>query len=124
MTENSNTPLATEERKYSLVGGGIVIWVGVMLMLWNQGLLGGIEFAGFLMMGIGVILVLGGVLAFKKPYGYEEGLGFMVGGGIMILIGAGLAYSIRGWWAFLIIGLGLLIICRGLFSRTQERERQ
>jgi hypothetical protein len=124
MTANSNTPLATEERQNSLVGGGIVIWVGVMLMLWNQGLLGGIDFAGFLMMGIGVILVLGRGLAFKKPDGYEEGLGFTVGGGIMILIGAGLAYNIRGWWAFLIIGLGLLIISRGLFSRTQERERQ
>ena len=120
MTENSNTPHATEERQNSLVGGGIVIWVGVMLMLWNQGLLGGIDFAGFLMMGIGVILVLGGVLAFKKPDGYEEGLGFTVGGGIMILIGAGLAYNIRGWWAFLIIGLGLLIISRGLSQRTQE----
>jgi hypothetical protein len=93
-----------------LVGGGIVIWVGVLLMLLNQGFLRGVDFGGFFMMGIGVILVLGGVLGYLKTGGYSLGFGFMVGGGIMILIGASLRNNFHDWWAFLLIGLGVIII--------------
>ena len=106
-----------EDQYGALIGGGVVIWLGVLLLLQNQGLLGGGDFGGLFLLGIGVILVLRGFIAYQQTGGYDEGFGYLVGGGILMLIGSGLAYNIRDWWAFLLIGLGLLIVGRGLTNR-------
>ena len=101
----------------ALIGGGVVIWLGALLLLQNQGLLGGGDFGGLFLLGIGIILVLRGVIAYQQTGGCDEGFGYLTGGGILMLIGAGLAYNIRDWWAFLLIGLGLIIVGRGLTNR-------
>ena len=106
-----------EDQYGALIGGGVVIWLGALFLLQNQGLLGGGDFGGLFLLGIGVILVLRGVIAYQQTGGYDEGFGYLAGGGILMLIGAGLAYNIRDWWAFLLIGLGLLIVGRGLTNR-------
>ena len=106
-----------EDQYGALIGGGVVIWLGALLLLQNQGLLGGGDFGGLFLLGIGVILVLRGFIAYQQTGGYDEGFGYLAGGGILMLIGAGLAYNIRDWWAFLLIGLGLLIVGRGLTNR-------
>jgi len=106
-----------EDQYGALIGGGVVIWLGALLLLQNQGLLGGGDFGGLFLLGIGVILVLRGVIAYQQTGGYDEGFGYLAGGGILMLIGAGIAYNIRDWWAFLLIGLGLIIVGRGLTDR-------
>jgi predicted nucleic acid-binding Zn ribbon protein len=106
-----------EELYGALIGGGVVIWLGTLLMLQNQGMLGGGDFGGFFLLGIGIILVLRGFIAYWQTEGYDKAFGFLAGGGIMMLIGAGIAYNIRDWWAFLLIGLGLIIVGRVLINR-------
>jgi len=106
-----------EDQYGALIGGGVVIWLGALLLLQNQGLLGGGDFGGLFLLGTGVILVLRGFIAYQQTGGYDESFGYLAGGGILMLIGAGLAYNIRDWWAFLLIGLGLLIVGRGLTNR-------
>jgi hypothetical protein len=86
-------------------------------MLQTQRVLRGGDFGGFFLMGIGVILLLRGFIAYQQKVGKDDGFGYLAGGGIMILIGAGIAFNIRDWWAFLIIGIGLLIVGRGLSDR-------
>ena len=108
-----------EEDEYgALIGGGILVWLGVLLLLQNQGLLRG-NFGGYFLMGIGVILGLRGLLASQAPGQGDTSTGFFIGGGVVLLIGAGITYNIQDWWAFLLIGFGLLIIYRG----TKERKR-
>jgi hypothetical protein len=106
-----------EENRYSLIGGGIVTWVGVMLVLLSKEILVGTYFAGVLLMGIGVILVVSGVLVYQKHGGSSKSLGLMVGGGMTLIVGVGLTFNLRDWWAYLIIGLGLVITSRGLSAR-------
>jgi hypothetical protein len=118
--ENKLDSENSEEYRYSLIGGGIVSWVGVMLVLLRQQLLVGTYFAGVLLMGIGVIIVLGGVHAYQKHGEYIEVLGLMFGGGITLFIGVGLSINLREWWAFLVIGLGLLIVSRGFSARSRR----
>ena len=106
-----------EDEKYgALIGGGIIIWLGTLLLLQNQGILRG-DFGGFFLMGIGVILALRGIVALQAEGQSDTSTGFLIGGGILLLIGAGITYNIRDWWAFLLIGLGLFIIYRGTMSR-------
>ena len=106
-----------EEDEYgAVIGGGVLIWLGVLLMLQNQGLLRG-DFGGFFLMGIGVILALRGLLAFQQPGRSDSGTGFLIGGGVLLLIGAGITYNIQDWWAFILIGIGLVVIYRGMADR-------
>jgi hypothetical protein len=108
-----------EDEYGAIIGGGILIWLGVLLMLQNQGLLRG-NFGGFFLMGIGVILALRGLLAFQQPGRADSGTGFLIGGGVLVLIGAGITYNIQDWWAFIIIGIGLVIIYRGIADRKRN----
>lgn len=106
-----------EEDEYgSLIGGGIMIWLGTLFLLQNQGILRG-NFGGYFLMGIGVILALRGVIGNK---GTGADTGYLTGGGVLVLIGAGITYNIRDWWAFLLIGLGLLVIYRGMSERGKN----
>ncbi len=107
-----------EEDEYgALIGGGILIWLGTLLLLQNQGILRG-NFGGFFLMGIGVILALRGLLPSQGRS--SDNTGFMIGGGVLVLIGAGITYNIQDWWAFLLIGLGLVVILRGMSERGRN----
>lgn len=109
-----------EEDEYgALIGGGILVWLGVLLLLQNQGILRG-DFGGYFLMGIGVIIGVRGLIAFQKPGQSDTGTGFLIGGGILLLIGAGITYNIQDWWAFLLIGIGLIVIYRGASERRRN----
>lgn len=107
-----------EDKNGAFMGGGIVIWLGILLMLQTRGILKGGAFGGLFLMGIGVILLLRGFVAYQQKDGRDVGFGFLAGGGITTLIGAGIVFNIRDWWAFLIIGIGLIIVSRGLSNRN------
>lgn len=108
-----------EDEYGALIGGGIMVWLGALLLLQNQGVLRG-NFGGYFLMGIGVILGLRGVLAYQTPGQTDTGYGFLIGGGVVLLIGAGITYNIQDWWAFILIGFGLLIIYRGVSERGRN----
>ncbi|MBD3173101.1 zinc-ribbon domain-containing protein [Candidatus Bathyarchaeota archaeon] len=70
-----------DDRYGHIIGGLIVIWLGVLLMLINQNLIRAADFGGFFLMGIGVILVFRGLLAFQETGSIDQGFGFFIGGG-------------------------------------------
>lgn len=109
-----------EDRYGSIIGGLIVTWLGTLLLLNNQDLIHGADFGGYFLMGIGVILVFRGLLALQESGSLDQSLGFFIGGGVLVLIGAGITYNIRDWWAFILIGLGLVIVLRGVTERGRN----
>ena len=64
-----------EDQYGALIGGGVVIWLGALLLLQNQGLLGGGDFGGLFLLGIGVILVLRGFIAYQQTGGTMKASG-------------------------------------------------
>jgi hypothetical protein len=117
--EEKNEKDNDEDEYGALIGGGVLVWLGTLLLLQNQGILRG-NFGGYFLMGIGVILGLRGLLAFQAAGQSETGYGFFIGGGVLLLIGAGITYNIQDWWAFILIGFGLLIIYRGVSERGKN----
>lgn len=109
-----------DDRYGHIIGGLIVIWLGVLLMLINQNLIRAGDFGGFFLMGIGVILVFRGLLAFQETGSIDQGFGFFIGGGILLLIGAGIAFNLRDWWAILLIGIGLVVVIRGINQQRRN----
>ncbi len=110
-----------EGDKYgSIIGGLIVTWLGTLLLLQNQNIIRGSDFGGFFLMGIGVILIFRGLLAMQETGSFDQGFGYMIGGGVLALIGAGITYNLREWWAVIFIGVGLVIVLRGLSERGKN----
>ena len=107
-----------QDDKYgAIVGGLIVIWLGVLLLLSNQNIIRSSDFGGYFLMGIGAILILRGLLATQDTGSFESGFGYMIGGGVLVLIGVGVTYNLEDWWAIMLIGLGLIIVLRGVTQR-------
>ena len=110
-----------EDDKYGpIIGGLIITWLGLLLFLQNQHMISGSDFGGYFLMGIGVILLFRGILAIQETGSFDQGFGYLIGGGIVVLIGAGITYNLREWWAFILIGLGLVIILRGVTERGRN----
>ena len=110
-----------EDDKYGpIIGGLIITWLGTLLLLQNQNIIRGSDFGGFFLMGIGVILIFRGLLAMQETGSFDQGFGYMIGGGVMALIGVGITYNLREWWAFILIGVGLVIVIRGFTERGKN----
>ena len=95
------------------INGFILAWLGLLLFLRNQQVVTGFDFGGYLIMGIGVILLFRGLISIQEAGPFDQRFGYLIGGGILTLIGAGagITYNIRrGWWAFILICLGLVIV--------------
>jgi hypothetical protein len=108
------------DRYGPIVGGLIVVWLGTLLLLSNQNIIRSGDFGGYFLMGIGVILMLRGLLAIQETGSLDQGYGYLIGGGVLAVIGIGIIYNLRDWWAIILIGLGLVIVFRGLTERGRN----
>ena len=109
-----------EDRYGAVIGGLVVTWLGVLLLLNNQNMIRGGDFGGYFLMGIGVILFLRGLLSLQETGSTNESFGYFIGGGVLVIIGGGITFNIQDWWAILLIGLGLLIVFRGFTERSRN----
>ena len=109
-----------EDRYGAVIGGLIVTWLGVLLLLNNQNMIRGGGFGGYFLMGVGVILIFRGLLALQETGSTDEPLGYFIGGGVLVVIGGGITFNIQDWWAILLIGLGLIIVLRGFTARNRN----
>ena len=113
-----------QDDKYGpLVGGLIVTWLGLLLFLQNKNIVTGFDFGGYFLMGLGVIILFRGVLVIRDTGSFDQGFWYLIGGGVAVLIGAGagISYNVsRGWWAFILMGLGLVIVLRGITERKRN----
>lgn len=109
-----------EDRYGAVMGGLIVTWLGVLMLLNNQNMIRGGNFGGYFLMGIGIILFIRGLLALQETGSTNEAFGYFIGGGVLVVIGGGITFNIKDWWAILLIGLGLLIVFRGFTERNRN----
>jgi hypothetical protein len=108
------------DEKAAIVGGLVVIWLGLSLLLQNAGLLGWGDFGGIFMLGLGLIIVFRGLWAYSESGVFEHGFGYVVGGGFVALIGAGITFDLEEWWPVFLIAFGLIIVVRALMARSEN----
>jgi hypothetical protein len=110
-----------KDDKYGpIIGGLVVTWLGALLLLSNQNIIRSSDFGGYFLMGIGVILVIRGILAYQESGSIEYSYGYLIGGGVVAMIGLGITYNLRDWWAIILIGFGLVIVLRGIMERNRN----
>lgn len=93
----------------AVVGGGILIWLGLLVYLESVSIISGSNTGGYFLMGIGVLIVLGGIVAHEssgRPF-----LGYLIGGLVCVVLGA---FALTGFTTYIgalfLVFLGLLVI--------------
>ncbi len=125
--KNRSDPLSTA------VWGAIIIWAGLVLLLDNMGLLsslglGGTELPGLLPLRLqawGLIFTGAGVIVFVEvairllvPAYRRHVYGSVILGFVFLGIGLGNLVNWGVIWALALIGIGLLVLLRGIGWRT------
>ena len=109
-----------DDRLGAIMGGAILIWLGISFVLRNYGYIGWGEVGGVFLLGIGVILILRGLLEYSRTGIFDTALGFLIGGGFVTLLGAGVAFDLDEWWPIFLVLIGFVIILRGVTEHDRN----
>ena len=104
----------------ALTGGLILLWLGVSFLIRDYGYITWVNWWQYFVLGVGAILILRGLMAYVRTSSWHAAMGYVIGGAIVALLGVGEIYSIRNWWAIIIVILGVYIILSGLTQRGKN----
>lgn len=91
-----------------IIGGGILVWLGVLVFLQSLYPTVSANFGGYFLVGIGVLIVLGGLVA--KTSSGRPLLGYLIGGLVLIVLGAFAFVGFSNYiGALFLIFLGVLV---------------
>jgi zinc ribbon protein len=103
----------------AVVGGGILIWLGLLVYFQAVHVISGNDTGGFFLMGIGVLIVIGGLVAHTSSG--RPLFGYLIGGLVAIVLGA---FALTGFTTYIgalfLVFLGLLVIVFAVSARRRS----
>jgi len=125
--------ISKNSRARSLIGGVfaglIVIWVGVSFYLKMSGLITWAEWGAWFTLGLAALFLLQGIAWLFVPGLRRSFIGMFIPAlilavvGIIPLLGGGW-HAWRGWWPFLIVAVGLIIIISTVSGIVSKRRKE
>lgn len=107
----------------SMVWAGILIWLGIVLLTDNLNILpAAIDAWSLFFFGAGGILLVEVIVRYLVPTYRRPLLGTLILAIVFLAIGASNLFEAWNWgvmWAIIIIGVGLLLLFRGLGQRPK-----
>jgi hypothetical protein len=98
--------------------GLTLILFGVLFLLDQTGAIYGDTWWQLLLIGLGSISIIDGIVRYFSP-GYHWGIfGKIVGGIVMVMVGALFLAGVSEWWPVILIGAGAAFIFRFVFVRA------
>lgn len=116
----ANPPERTRRgRPYpSLTGGLILILLGILFLLAEQGKIGWSNWWAYFLVGLGGIFLFEALIRVFSAEGRRAAGGRVVAGLILVVIGG--AYLIGGfeqWWPLILVAVGVGVLISGLLRR-------
>ena len=104
----------------AIFGGIFLILLGVLLFLASQGILAWDKWWQYFIVGIGTIMLIDGLVRYRKESIHRFRVGRIIGG--IILIGIGLAFLLGAvtWWPLILILVGIGVIIGGILRSRQR----
>ena len=103
-----------------VMGGLILLWLGVSFLLRQYDYVSTSNWWNLFMIGLGAIIILRGVIMYVEISNWRACSGFIIGGGIVALIGAGSYFGLRDWWAILLILVGGWVIINAMMNKSKN----
>ncbi|MFB0518954.1 MAG: hypothetical protein ACETWC_06700 [Acidobacteriota bacterium] len=97
----------------AIFSGLIVILLGVLFLLVTQDYLRWGDWWAYLLVGIGIIFVIEVIVRQTRAQYRCPIAGKLIGGLVLIAVGAGHIYGLRHWWPLVIIVVGFVIMFMG-----------
>jgi hypothetical protein len=118
--EKGETDEKHEAKDNPIIGGLVLLWLGVSLLLANSGYFYWIEWWAYFLLGLGAILILSAFLVYIQVDRWDPAIGYLFGGIVLLFIGVSNIYGVENWWAFIIIAVGLYVIFQTLRQRSRN----
>ncbi len=108
-------PSAAEEKsRYDpyprITGGLILILLGVLFLLATLDYLSWRDWWAYFLFGLGCILILEALVRSTSPAFREHMIGRLIGGVVLVVIGASFIFGMTNWWPLIIIAVGVVLV--------------
>jgi uncharacterized membrane protein HdeD (DUF308 family) len=100
-----------------IFAGLILILLGVLLFLENQGIVASDVWWQYFLIGLGVIFLVDGLVRFGREKQRGSIWGRITAGLILIGIGIVFVIGLTNWWPMILVALGAAIVLTGLLRR-------
>lgn len=117
LTDQSSNDHETKKHKHDpfsgLTGGLILILLGILFLLTTMDYLSWSNWWQYFLLGLGAIMILEALIRLIAPRAEKSVSGKLIGGSILLIIGASFVYGLVTWWPLILIGVGIIIIVSG-----------
>lgn len=122
--QEKNKIPAEEKHKHDplsgIKGGLILILLGILFLLVTLDYISWGEWLNFFLVGLGAIMILEAMLGITSPAYRHHTTGKMIGGIVLIIIGASRFFGLETWWPLILIGVGVVLLFSSLMKRKPE----
>lgn len=91
-------------------GGLILILLGILFLLASLDRIMWADWWAYFILGLGAILILEGLLRIMIPAYSEKVTGKLIGGTVLVVIGAFHLFGVVTWWPVILIVVGVVIV--------------
>jgi hypothetical protein len=110
---NKHDPLS------GMTGGLILIILGVLFLLAQQGYISWNTWWAYFLVGLGSIFILESLIRIARSEPSGRYTGKLIGGAVLLVIGAANAFGMVSWWPLILILVGVFL----LFSSFKKQDR-
>ena len=103
-----------------MYGGLVLVWLGISFVLRETGFVTHGNWWAVFLMGLGVLMLVRGYLKYNEFGRLGPAQGYLIGGVVLVFIGASEFLSIGEWWPYMIIIVGGLVVLRALTERKNN----
>jgi uncharacterized membrane protein YjjP (DUF1212 family) len=98
-----------------ITGGLILILLGVLFLLATLDYLSWGDWWAYFLFGLGCILILEALVRSTSPAFREHMIGRLIGGIVLVVIGASFIFGMTNWWPLIIIAVGVVLVISTLW---------
>ncbi len=102
-----------------LTGGLILILLGTLFLLTTMDYLSWSNWWQYFLLGLGAIFILEALIRLIIPKAGKSFTGKLIGGSILLIIGASFVFGLVTWWPLILIAVGIIVIISG-FVKSKD----
>jgi hypothetical protein len=116
--QNEKESVKKQDPLSGMTGGLILIVLGVLFLLAQQGYISWNSWWAYFLVGLGLIFILESLIRITRSEPSGRYTGKLIGGAVLLVIGASNAFGMVSWWPLILIVIGVFL----LFSSFKKQD--
>ena len=115
---NEKDPIKKQDPLSGMTGGLILIVLGILFLLAQQDYISWNNWWAYFLVGLGAIFILESLIRIIRSEPSGRYTGKLIGGAVLLVIGASNAFGMVSWWPLILILIGVFL----LFSSFKKQD--